>query len=201
MTEKHETYENEEIFGQVAPSLEGLDFVRGDKIDLAPGVVHVLYFYTGFYKGGFAVNDQIKQLEEKHTSAQFITVSCDADKETVLKFLGKIADGKTADVNTGHVYGLSSVVAFDDKKRYAKMMATLSAAAVLHMPQAFIVDKNGRVAWKQTFSQSHDVSATDFEQQLQCVLKGETPKSVHGPKPKVVIEEEDAECDEEMSLF
>jgi hypothetical protein len=45
------TYSDDKALGQVAPSLSLLEPVKGVRVDLEPGKVHVLFFLTPFTRG------------------------------------------------------------------------------------------------------------------------------------------------------
>eukprot|EP00455_Lapot_gusevi_P005069 TRINITY_DN12140_c0_g2_i1.p1 TRINITY_DN12140_c0_g2~~TRINITY_DN12140_c0_g2_i1.p1 ORF type:complete len:198 (+),score=60.63 TRINITY_DN12140_c0_g2_i1:110-703(+) len=190
------TYSDEKSIGQPCPSLELLEAVRGDKIDLQPGKVHVLYFFNTFYKGAYGINEELTKLSEKLTEVTFIAISNDAEKEKLEKFLGKTI----LEENTKEVQRLAvPYIYFDDKKATAKMFCDVSNLGVMSCPMAYIVDKDGKIAWRQQFLQSFTIAQSNFEAQLQHVLAGEEIE-VAGPRPVVEVEGESAECDE-MSLF
>jgi hypothetical protein len=196
------TYSDDTCLGQVAPSLELLEFVVGEKIDLQPSRVHVLFFWVSFYKGAWVINEELTQLAEKHPDAQFIAISNDADRAAVEKFLQKIEDGKVIDENTKAVYRLGvPYVAFDAKKLTGKMYSALSGESVVHVPQAFIIDRAGKVQWRQNFTQSYTLAQSNFADQLERVLKGEQLDLTNGPKPKQQVDEGEAADVDDMSLF
>ena len=76
----------------------------------------------------------------------------------------------------------------------------MSNLTILHVPQGIIVDKSGKVAWKQMFTQSDTVAQSNFEVNLRHVIAGEPIENANGPKPRVVDEGEAADVDD-MSLF
>lgn len=191
------TYGDDKCFGKTAPSLELLDFVRGDKIDLQPGRVHVLYFFNTFYKGAYPVNEEFTKLFEKHgADVTFIAINNDAEKEKAEKFLTK----EITDLNTNEKLRLElPYVAFDPAKATAKMYAAAADLSVMSCPHAFIIGKDGKIVWRQQFLQTYLVKHSNFEAQLLHAVAGEQ-LAMNGPKPKVDVEGEAAEADE-MSLF
>jgi len=191
------TYNDDTILGATCPSLELLDFIKGTKIDIQPGKVHVLFFFNSFYKGAFVVHEEITQLSAKHTDVTFIAISNDVDKPAAEKYLGKTY----VDENTKLPQRMDTpFIAFDDKKTTAKMFAALSGNTILHVPQGIIVDKTGKIQWIQKFTQSATVAGSNFEANLIHVLAGEPVDKPHGNKPRIVDEGEAAEADD-MSLF
>jgi hypothetical protein len=201
------TYDDEAFYGKLAPSLELLDFVRGEKIDYRPGQVQVLYFFNTFYKGAWWCNEEVTKLAEKFhpLGVQFVAVSQDADVASLERFLGKIADAKIVDENTKEPLRLTlPYTAFDDKKFTGKMFAVAFDHTVLHVPQAVIVDGKGQIAWRQAFSQSHLPSQSNFAAQLERVMKGEPVERVNGNLPKMQAaadEGSDCEVEGDMALF
>merc|ERR1712232_951414 len=107
------------------------------------------------------------------------------------------------DENTKAVYRLSvPYIAYDAKKLTGKMYSELSNNTVVHVPQAFIVDKAGKIAWRQNFTQSFTLTQSNFADQLERVIKGEALDLSNGPKPVVACDEgEAAEVDGDMALF
>lgn len=198
------TYSDDACLGVDAPSLELLEFVKGEKIDLQPGRVTVLFFFNTFYKGAFGINEEFTVLFEKYgKDVNFIAINNDAEKEKLDKFLGKLAEGKIYDENTKKPQRLDvAYIAFDDKKATAKMYATASNMTIMSCPHLFIVGKDGKIAWRQQLLQSFTMNQSNFEAQLAHVLAGEPLESA-GPKPKVAADEgEVAEgMAEDMSLF
>ena len=198
------TYSDDSCFGQTAPSLESLEFVVGEKTDLVKGKVNVLFFWVSYYKGAWLINEELTQLSEKYPEVEFFAISNDADRAAVEKFLKKIEDGRVIDENTKATYRLGvSRVCFDDKKAVGKAYADLSKNSIVHHPQAFIVDKEGKIVWRQNLTQSFTMSQSNFADQLERVIKGEELDMSNGPKPKVEADEgEDAgDMADDMALF
>eukprot|EP00759_Apiculatamorpha_spiralis_P012509 PhF_6_TR19529/c0_g1_i1/m.28499 len=191
------TYDDDKSLGTFAPSLELLEYVRGERIDYIPGKVHVVYFWAKYYKGGLMVGEEITQLSEKYPNVVFIGISADAQRSDVEKFLAS----EKIDGYTGKVARLNiPYVCYDDKSWTRKLFQSALGGLAVSVPQGFIIDQNGKIAWRQVFSQSLLVSQTDFEEQLKAVSEGKPLKS-HGPKPKKEAGfSEPVECDD-MSLF
>lgn len=199
------TYDDESIFGETCPSLELLDPIKGGKVDLQPGKVHVVWFFVTFYKGAYIVHEELSRLSENYAKdATFICVSADAEKEKAEKYLQKIAEGKVYDENTKAVLRCDApFIAWDANKATGKMFQQIANQGVLHVPQAFIVGKDGKIVWRQSLTQSHTIAQTNFEQQLIRAIAGEPMELKEGPKPKPKVEEgEDAgDMADDMSLF
>ena len=197
MGDEYTTYDDCKSLNTVAPSLELLEYVRGERIDYQPGKVHVVYFWAKYYKGGLPVTEEISKLSEKYKDVLFIAISGDAERREVEKFLQK----EQKDEKTGEDAGLrTQYVAFDDKGWTRKMFGQALGGIAVSIPQAFVVNQKGLLAWRQVFSQSVRVADTSFEEQLKSVIAGTALKS-NGNKPKVDAGPgEAAECDD-MALF
>jgi cytochrome oxidase Cu insertion factor (SCO1/SenC/PrrC family) len=200
------TYSDEAFLGKDAPSVDSLVFVRGAKEAFAAkGKVTVAFFFNTYYKGGFIVNEELTALFDKlkaaGTDVQFVAISNDPDQEKVEKLLGKIDAGTCCDPITKQVFRLNvPFVAFDDKKTVTKLYQDVCDVTVLHTPQAFIINAEGKLVWRQSFSQMFKISDSNFEAQLAAVVEGKPLDMSNGAKPKVEVEGEAAECDD-MSLF
>jgi hypothetical protein len=144
------------------------------------------------------VNEELTQLHEKFPDVVFIAISNDAEKEKVEKFLAKVV------IDENHKKPLRLAVPyvfFDDKKATAKMYADVSNLSVMSCPMAYIIDRGGKIAWRQQFLQTSTMRQSNFEAQLVHVLAGDELESA-GPRPKIDADEgEAAECGDDMSLF
>ena len=201
--EHTKTYEDESFYGKAFPAISNLDFVVGNKEDFKTnGVITVAYFFNTFYKGGFVVNEELSVMAEKHKDVQFIAIANDPEREKVEKLLKKIAEGTCCDPITKQVWRLQvPFVAHDAGKVMTKAMQDIQNVSVLHTPQAFILDAQGNLVWRQGLLQTFNFSNCNFEKQLEAVKGGQKVEQVHGKKPKVEVEGEDAEGDGEMSLW
>ncbi len=194
------TYDDDASLGKPCPSLEALDFIKGEKINIAPGKVYVLFFFNGFYKGAFAVHEEITALSERIPDVTFIAISNDVDKAAAEKYLGKVF----VDENTKQPQRMATpYIAFDDKKALGKQFADLCNVSVHHVPQGIIVDATGKIAWRQCFTQTDTVASCQpsFVEQLHKVQAGLDVARTNGVKPRVVDEGEAADCADDMSLF
>ena len=192
------TYDDDLCLQKTAPSLETLDFLRGDKMDaVAPGKVHVFYFCAKYYKGGQFVSDEMSELSEKYPDVAFIGVSGDAEREQVEKLLTK----RVVCENTGRELKNSlPYFCFDANGVVRRSFSERMGGEAVSIPQGFIVNQEGKIVWRQVFSQNILISQTDFESQLKHIIQNE-PLESHGMKPKVECgDAEEAEMDD-MSLF
>ena len=93
-----------------------------------------------------------------------------------------------------------AAVCFDPHGAVRKAFAaSVMDGAAVSVPQGFVV-RDGKIGWRQVFSQSLPVGGTDFEEQMKKVMGGMGLIS-HGVRPRVEagpVEEAEAE---EMSLF
>lgn len=192
------TYSDDVCLGKVAPAIDALEPIKGDKVTISHEKTYVLYFFNTFYRGADVCNDEFTQLSERMADkVVFIAISNDAERAKTEKYLGK----EIIDENTKKQLRLDPAhIVFDDKKAVGKEYSAIANLSVMSCPMGFIV-KDGKIVWRQQFLQTHTVNQSNFEAQLKHVLAGEELES-NGPRPKVVIEEEEAEgMDGDFSLF
>ncbi|CCW69792.1 unnamed protein product [Phytomonas sp. Hart1] len=192
------TYSDDVCFGKDAPSIDLLEPIKGDKVSIAGNEVCVLYFFNTFYRGADICNNEFTQFSEKFADkATIIAISTDADRAKTEKYLGK----DIVDENTKKPLRLDPPhIVFDNRKEVSKEFAGVSGLSVMSCPMGFIV-KDKKIVWRQQFLQSFTFNQSNFEAQFNHILAGEKLES-NGPRPKVVVEEEEAEgMDGDISLF
>lgn len=192
------TYSDDASLGKQAPAIDSTRPIKGEKIAIESGKVYVLYFFNTFYRGADVCNDEFTTLaEEMADKVEFIAISTDADIAKTEKYLGK----EIIDENTKKQLRLAPAhIIYDEGKAVSKSYADVSNLSVMSCPMAFVI-KDGNIAWRQQFLQTHTVNQSNFRAQLNHVLASEELES-NGPRPKVEVEEEEAEgMDGEMSLF
>ncbi|GET87042.1 hypothetical protein, conserved [Leishmania tarentolae] len=192
------TYSDDAALGKAAPTIESAHPIKGEKIMITEDKVYVLYFFNTFYRGADVCNDELTALsEELADKVTFVAISTDADIAKTEKYLGK----EIIDENTKKRLRLDpSHIIYDEGKTISKSYADVSNLSVMSCPMAFVI-KHGKVVWRQQFLQTHTVNQSNFRAQLTNVLADKELES-NGPRPKVEIEEEEAEgMDGDMSLF
>ena len=203
------TYDNDKCLGQTAPSLDLVEPVVGGKIDFEAGKVHVVFFFQAFYKGAWVINEEMSVVCDKFKDlgVNFIALSQDADVASVEKFMTKIADGRVNDVNTGKIFRLNMpYVGLDANKNTGKLFKDLSDLTVLPTPCAYIINKDGKIVWRQAANQSTPLGQVSpkFEDQLEKVVAGADVELSNGAAPVAKAadpeEGEAAEVDD-MALF
>eukprot|EP00796_Vickermania_ingenoplastis_P000287 gene287-160_t len=191
------TYCDDASLGKPAPSIASLEPIKGEAPKFDNSKVYVLYFFNTFYRGADVCNEEFTKLSEKLAGkAEFIAISNDADRAKTEKYLGKTI----VDENTKQPLRLDPPhILYDNNKAVAKEYVAVSNLSVMSCPMAFIVAK-GNIVWRQQFLQTHIISQSNFEAQLDAVLNGKE-LAMNGPRPTKVVEEEEAEIGEEFSLF
>ena len=200
------TYNDEKFLagGVKAPSLETVQFTVGDKFEFEAGKNYVLYFFNTFYKGAWWCNEEITKLSEKYADITFVAVSVDAELASLERFVQKQADKKIIDENTKEPLRLIlDKTIWDEGKVLNKAYADAFDHTVLHVPQGVVINGKGEIAWRQSFTQSYLVSESNFEDQMNRIIKGEDLDLSNGNKPKVQAGEDDGEAAEvdDMALF
>ncbi|KPA77165.1 hypothetical protein ABB37_07088 [Leptomonas pyrrhocoris] len=192
------TYCDDASLGKEAPKIDSAQPIKGEKIAIEEDKTYVLYFFNTFYRGADVCNDEFTALaDELADKVEFVAVSTDADIAKTEKYLGKVI----VDENTKKQLRLEPAhIIYDDGKSVSKAYADVSNLSVMSCPMAFVI-KGGKIAWRQQFLQTFTVNQSNLKAQILHVLAGEELES-NGPRPKVEIEEEEAEgMDGEMSLF
>uniref|UniRef100_A0A0A9WZ10 Proline--tRNA ligase n=1 Tax=Lygus hesperus TaxID=30085 RepID=A0A0A9WZ10_LYGHE len=193
------TYSDDASLNKAAPSIDSAELIKGEQaVTLDDNKIYILYFFNTFYRGADVCNEEFTKLSEKYgDKVTFIAISNDADKAKTEKYLAK----EIVDENTKKPLRLApKYIVFDDKKVIGKAYANVANLTVMSCPMGFIV-ANKQIKWRQQFLQTHTVDQSNFEKQLQHVLHSEELES-NGPKPKVEVEEEEAEgLDGDISLF
>ena len=197
------TYADETFYGKPLPPLANLEFLQGDKAAVqATGAVQIIYFFNTYYKGAFNCNEELTVLADKFKEVQVVAIGNDAEKVAVEKLLASIANGSCCDPITKQVFRLNvPFVAFDAGKHATKAFADALNTSVLHVPQAFIVDKTGKLVWRQALLQNCKFSDTNFEAQLVAVLAGNAVAQTNGNRPKGAEEAAEAGMADDMSLW
>lgn len=169
-----------------------LIFVQGEgPVDSNKGVIVILQF-AKYDKGGCENVPKFSAIAEKHgADVQVIGVMLDPEQAHVERFLQK-AEYKT-----------TFPLAYDPDKNYNKALKKVSGLAAIGV-HAFIA-KDGVIVWRQQLSQTFQVDKSNFEEQLERVIKGEE-LAKGGPRPEEEEEEESSDDgvvpdDGDMSLF
>lgn len=124
--------------GQPAPSLEGLEWLRGDPIDVTTGRIHVVEFWTPTCPLSRMAIPKLTKLQRAY----------DEDEVLVVAIVPKRFERKQATVEnflaewSGRI---DFAVAYD--KNDTVSSAWLDGARIGGYPVAFVVDEQGRIAW------------------------------------------------------
>jgi thiol-disulfide isomerase/thioredoxin len=141
--------------GAAAPALQIATWAKGKAVDLAAGkgkAVHVVEFWATWCPPCRASIPHLTELQNKFKDRNviFIGVS-DEPASTVKKFVAQMGDK------------MDYTVAVDKSRKTSE--AYMEAFGVNGIPHAFIVDKEGRIAW-------HGHPMDNLESVLQAVLDG-----------------------------
>jgi len=191
MATNYTTYDDDHSLGKDAPKISSIEFVTPEKVDITPGKVHVILFWAKWDKGGYAVLDAVSALSKQFPDVDFVAISNDPAKTDVTRFLEK----KEAT--------LSFPVAFDAGKAVHNEYRDVAGLGAMGIPHLFIVNKEGKIVWREQFAQAHPLAKGQFAEQLRRVVAGEELVK-NGEKPKVEVkktEEEDAPEEDFGSLF
>lgn len=129
--------------GDKAPKLEVKEFVKGDPVkELAKGKIYVVEFWATWCGPCRATIPHLTELQKKHKDVVFIGVSVwERNAKAVVPFVKEIGEKMDYRVATDSVPD-------DGDANEGKMAKNwMEAAGQGGIPTAFIVDKEGIVAW------------------------------------------------------
>lgn len=124
--------------GQPAPSLEGLEWLRGDPIDVTAGRIHVIEFWTPTCPLSRMAIPKLTKLQRAYDEDEVLVVAIvpkrfERKQATVENFLAEWAER------------IDFAVAYD--KNDSVSTAWLDGARINGYPVAFVVDEKGSIAW------------------------------------------------------
>jgi thiol-disulfide isomerase/thioredoxin len=142
--------------GDEAKPLAIAKWVKGKKVDMAKGKgkkVYVVEFWATWCAPCLTTIPHLTELQKKYKEKGVVFIGVSDEKASVVKnFVEKMGDK------------MDYVVAIDDdEKTTAAFMAAFGQTAI---PHAFIVDKEGRVAW-------HGHPMDKMDEKLDKILAGE----------------------------
>lgn len=168
-------YDDDYALGQEAPTLETLEMVQGEASSYSAKPTIVL-FWAKFLK--WQVYPAMTALEALHQSGavNVIGVATDPKKSAITRHIEKKGCPTT--------YAL----AFDNNGRVK--LRFKEACGGLLSPAVILVNKEGVIVWRQSFSGGNPYEKSGFEEQVQLFLKGE-PLNKVGNTPVASDDEED----------
>jgi thiol-disulfide isomerase/thioredoxin len=130
--------------GDIAPPLTVSKWVKGSPVDgFRPGRVYVVEFWATWCGPCRTSIPQLAELQKKHKGVTVIGVSvCENDPKEVEPFVKQMGD------TMGYLVAQDDVPEDSKRGREGKMaLAWMDAAGEGSIPTAFIVGKDGRIAW------------------------------------------------------
>eukprot|EP00040_Diaphanoeca_grandis_P028415 m.164582 g.164582 ORF g.164582 m.164582 type:complete len:463 (-) comp31344_c0_seq1:42-1430(-) len=182
------TYDNDASHGKPAPSLETLQYVKGDPVALGNGKLTCLSFFAKFAKGDYTTVVGLSELARHFTDVQFVGISLDPAYEDALSFLGKIGTSMpeiyidNLQVDYPLAWDADKVV----KEAYRKVSGLLSLGA----SATFLVDGTGNIVWREQFGQGHPPAKGQLGEQIRRLGAGE---QLLKNGDKAVVEDEEEE--------
>jgi thiol-disulfide isomerase/thioredoxin len=147
--------------GDPAPALAVSKFVKGEPVaKLEKGTVYVVEFWATWCGPCRATIPHLTELQKKHKDAVFIGVDAfEQDTKLVEPFLKEM--GEKMDYRVA----LDDVAEGDEPSEGKMATGWMDAAGESGIPTAFIVDRDGKVAWI-----GHPMS---MDKPLEQIIKGE----------------------------
>jgi thiol-disulfide isomerase/thioredoxin len=163
--------------GDPAPKLEVKSFVKGEPVsNLEPGKFYVVEFWATWCGPCIATIPHLTELQKKHTDVNFIGVSVwEQDQKQVKPFVEKMGDKMSYRV------AIDAVPENEEGNNGAMAKNWMKAAGQNGIPTAFIVNKEGKVAWI-----GHP---TQLDEPLEKVVTGSWDLQVAAAEHKKAMEE------------
>ncbi len=129
--------------GDLAPKLEVKSFVKGDRVsEFEPGKNYVVEFWATWCPPCKTSIPHLTELQKKNPSVTFIGVSIsEQDQEKVKPFVEEMGD------KMAYRVAIDSVPDKEKANEGAMAKTWMTAAGQEGIPAAFIVNKEGKIAW------------------------------------------------------
>lgn len=148
----------------------------------------VILFFSKLAKGEYKVTEQISNIaEELKDQVNFLGLNIDASKADAAKYVSRIGEYQEA---MGATITANFPVAWDEGKRVANQFRDLADVATIGVSNVFVVDKDGKIVWREKFSQTYEPKHGLLKEQLRRLLAGEELVKV-GDAPEDEDEDED----------
>jgi len=188
VAEAYRTYSDDGALGKDAPALDTLEYIQGGPVAYSSDKPTVIVFWAKFAKGDYTTVVGVSEIcDDFKEQAQFLGVSVDPNVDDAKSFLKKIGTAMPElDVKKLVVpYAL----AFDAGKAVKNAFMKACGLNSLGASATFIVDKKGKILWREQFGQGYAPKKGQLREQLRRHCGGEGLLS-NGKKP---VEEEDDE--------
>merc|ERR1711991_5531 len=161
-------YDDEPCFGEKIPheSLEQLHYIVGNAPAIIPGRVNVLYMWAKWDKAGYGAHAAMADLKAQHGDSIHVTaVSADPKLDYAVGFLEKEKYAPFSQPLRSHM-----TVAWDEGKTLVSTLKEMMEKPVLNLPHAFVINKFGKIVWREVFRPSHPNSL--LKSQIANLLAG-----------------------------
>ena len=175
------TYNDFQGKGAALPDLSSLKFIKGEapKLDAPIAVL----FWAKFAKGDYRTMVHFSLMMRKIPALQVVGISCDPDFEDCESMLKKMNTAMPTQSIDELIFDMS--LAFDEGTTLKKAFGEFGTSPSPGF--AFLFGKDGKLAWKETFTSSWTLEQGQFAEQCALLLADE-PLLDNGPAPE---EEED----------
>lgn len=152
--------------GSTAPSLEGIEFVRGQRLTrIRPGTAHVIDFWATWCLPCRESLPHLSQLQKRYPGAAFLAISTERDGAVVRRYVQQ------------HQKVMTFAVGYDPSGIAAGNW--LRAAGRNTIPSTFVINTKGQIAWLgHPLSLDRDVSLKE--------LLGLSPQGLSAQQQSVV---------------
>jgi len=185
------TYSDDSALGKDAPALDSLVYIKDGPVAYSSEIPTVIVFWAKFAKGDYTSIVGVSEIcDDFKEQAQFVGISVDPNVDDAKSFLKKMG---TAMPELDVKKMLANYpLAWDVDKTVKNAFMEACGLMTLGASATFIVDKKGKVLWREQFGQGYAPKKGQLREQLRRHCGGEGMLS-NGKKPV------DEESDEDLA--
>lgn len=176
---EHRTYSDHSALGKAMPPMETLQFV-GKESGFAwePFKPAMVVFWASYAEGDHLVLEACSEIANgtaEQIVMQTVAISCDAKKGLVETFAAAADAGKAP-------IKVNLPLAFDPERAVRSAFQLAAGGESVGVSTVFLINGEGLIVWKETFSQMHPVADGQLGAQVNLLCTG-ADLIDNGPKP------------------
>ena len=188
VTEAYRTYSDDGALGKDAPALDTLEYIKDGPVAYSSDKPTVIVFWAKFAKGDYTTVVGVSEIcDDFKEQAQFLGISVDPNVDDAKSFLKKMGTAMP-ELDVKKLVA-PYPLAWDAGKAVKNAFMKTCGLNSLGASATFIVDKKGKILWREQFGQGYAPKKGQLREQLRRHCGGEGMLS-NGKKP---VEEEDDE--------
>lgn len=179
---------DDNALGKEFPSIETVEYVKGTGPEKDNGKPTVYLFWAKFSKGHFKTFMQFSDVNRVFEGVNVVGIGIDAKKKDSEKMLTKI--GTPMATQGIDALEFDYDMAWDKDFIVKKAVMETIGTKLLTPGTAFLVDKDNKIVWKETYTPTYMLKDSMFVEQVDRISKGED-LFTWGPDTRVEEEEEE----------